>query len=38
MINHEYETVPKINKRKVGRKIIRNNEDKNTKTYILDNF
>lgn len=36
MINHEYETVPKINKKKTGRKIIRNNEDKNTKTYIVD--
>ncbi|MBU3098079.1 MULTISPECIES: Tn7-like element transposition protein TnsE [Clostridium] len=37
MINHEYETIPKINKKKSGRKIIRNNEDKNTKTYILHN-
>ncbi len=37
MIKHEYERVPKINKKKTGRKIIRNNEDKNTKTYILDN-
>jgi len=37
MFSHEYEKVPKINKKKTGRKIIRNNEDKNTKTYILDN-
>ncbi|WP_125006164.1 Tn7-like element transposition protein TnsE [Clostridium tagluense] len=36
MINHEYERVPKLNKKKSGRKIIRNNEDKNTKTYILE--
>lgn len=37
MINHEYERVPKLNKKKDGRKIIRNTEDKNTKTYALDN-
>ncbi|MBW9150994.1 Tn7-like element transposition protein TnsE [Clostridium estertheticum] len=36
MINHEYETVPKIKKKKTGRKIIRNDEDKNTKTYVLN--
>ncbi|EES50321.1 Tn7-like element transposition protein TnsE [Clostridium botulinum] len=37
MINHEYERIPKINKKKIGRKIIRSSEDKNTKTYVLDN-
>lgn len=37
MINHEYERIPKINKKKTGRKIIRSREDKNTKTYVLDN-
>lgn len=37
MINHEYERIPKINKKKTGRKIIRSTEDKNTKTYVLDN-
>ncbi|WP_394903228.1 Tn7-like element transposition protein TnsE [Clostridium butyricum] len=37
MINHEYERVTKINKKKTGRKIIRSTEDKNTKTYVLDN-
>ncbi|MBX4263774.1 Tn7-like element transposition protein TnsE [Clostridium estertheticum] len=37
MIDHQYEAVPKINKKKIGRKIIRTNEDKNTRTYFLDN-
>lgn len=36
MINHEYERIPKINKKKTGRKIRRSTEDKNTKTYFLD--
>lgn len=37
MINHEYERIPKINKKKTGRKITRSTEDRNTKTYVLDN-
>lgn len=37
MINHEYERIPKINKKKTGRKNTRSTEDKNTKTYVLDN-
>ena len=37
MINHEYEKVPKIRKKKTGRKIIRIGEDENTKTYFSDN-
>ncbi|WP_090088796.1 Tn7-like element transposition protein TnsE [Clostridium uliginosum] len=36
MISHEYERIPKINKKKTGRKIRRSTEDKNTKTYVLD--
>ena len=36
LLNHEYEREPKIKKKKTGRKIIRNDEDKNTKTYVLD--
>ncbi|WP_029451288.1 Tn7-like element transposition protein TnsE [Clostridium algidicarnis] len=36
MLNHEYEREPKIKKKKTGRKVTRNKEDKNTKTYVLD--
>ncbi|WP_050491652.1 Tn7-like element transposition protein TnsE [Clostridium botulinum] len=36
LINHEYEGIPKINKLKSDRKIRRTKEDKNTKTYIIE--
>ncbi|BDB03254.1 hypothetical protein HYH85_15795 [Clostridium botulinum] len=36
LINHEYERIPKINKLKSGKKIRRTKEDKNTKTYIIE--
>ncbi|WML36200.1 Tn7-like element transposition protein TnsE [Clostridium sp. OS1-26] len=37
LITHEYETVPRINKVKSGRKIKRTKEDENTKKYISEN-
>ncbi|MFA6939512.1 MAG: Tn7-like element transposition protein TnsE [Clostridiaceae bacterium] len=36
MLNHEYERVPKINKNRTGRRVVRSKEDVNTKIYILD--
>lgn len=36
LLNHEYERPPRINKKKTGRKVRRNKEDKNTKTYTLE--
>lgn len=35
LIAHEYEKMPKINKKRSGRRIKRNKEDENTKTYLL---
>lgn len=36
LISHEYERVPKIIRKKSGKKLRRKEEDKNTKTYILE--
>lgn len=36
MLNHEYEMLPKINKKKTGRRIVRTGENENTKTYVID--
>ena len=37
LLNHEYERLPTINKKKTGRKVSRGQEDKNTRTYSSDN-
>lgn len=36
LINHEYETIPKINKVKSGRTVRRDKEDENTKKYVSE--
>ena len=36
LIEHEYEQLPKINRKKTGRKIVRKREDENTRIYIED--
>lgn len=36
-LNHEYQRLPKINKKKTGIKAARSKEDKNTQIYTIDN-
>jgi hypothetical protein len=37
LLNHEYERLPRINKKKTGIKVARSKEDKNTQVYTIDN-
>jgi hypothetical protein len=36
LLTHEYENLPKINRRKKGTRVIREKEDENTKKYVIE--